>query len=353
MIRWQHFRLTLLALLTFPGMAGAEIVPREHITIVGSSTAFPIVSTVAERFQRNTQKPSPVVISTGTGGGFKLFCSDKGLETPDITMASRKIKQSELELCRKNGINQVVELKIGYDGIAFASSSQSEKFKFRMKDLYLALAHEVADPEGRPKVVPNPYQRWKQINPELPDVPIRVLGPPPTSGTRDILVERLIDPICRQYDFLNALRDKDIEEYKRQCHTVREDGAYVNAGENDARVVRKLKADPTAIGILGYNFLDQNSGILQAATIEGVAAEFEIIESGNYPLSRPLYLYINKARSGLIDSLDDFLDELTSDSSWSDEGYLVDKGLIPLNLDEKEMWARKAQLGPGSCIAEC
>lgn len=325
-----------LSLSIFTTANAVNIVSRDHITIVGSSTAFPILSSVAERYKRSTNAPSPVLISMGTGGGFKLFCSDKGTETPDITMASRKLKPSEREQCKNQSITQINELKIGYDGIAFASARDSSDFDFRMKDIYLALAREVPSPDGKPKLVTNPYQRWSQINPALPDVAIRVLGPPPTSGTRDILVEKLIDQSCQQYSFLQQLKNDNIDEYRSRCYTFREDGAYINSGENDSRIVRKLADDNKAIGVIGYNFLDRNRDVLKAASIDNDVPEYEKIEDSSYLLTRPLYIYVNQRRIEYIPNLYEFLLELTSDASWGEEGYLVDHGLIPLTAKDRE-----------------
>ena len=325
----------VLVVAVLPVSLFAAIDYRNYITIVGSSTAYPIVSTVAERFGKKANALSPVVISMGTGGGFKLFCSDASQQAPDITMASRQMKQSEVNQCNSNGVIDIIELKIGYDGIVFASSRDSAQFDFREKDLYLALANEVPDPEGASELVPNPYRYWSEINPVLPGTPIRVYGPPPTSGTRDMLVERLFDRSCQQYYFLRKLHRENPEAYRKHCHTLREDGAYINAGESDVRVVRKLINDTSAIGVLGYNYLERNREGLKAATINKISPEFEVIEAYEYPLSRPLYLYVNASKSRVIDDMNNFLLEFTSDSSWGADGYLVDKGLIPLAVDEQ------------------
>ena len=347
-----YYLLWLLAVVIATPL-GAATGYRNHITIVGSSTAFPIVTTAAERFGKNTRMPAPVVLSMGTGGGFKLFCSGGGLEAPDITMASRRIKQSEVQRCAENGIESIVEIKIGYDGIVFASSNHSQLFHFRGSDLYLALAREVPDPDGKTVLVKNPYQHWDEINPALPKIPIRVYGPPPTSGTRDILAERLMDNSCRKYFFMREMESANPEEYRDRCHTLREDGAYINAGESDIRVVRKLIDDPGALGILGYNYLDQNRDSLQAATINAISPEYEVIENNSYPLSRPLYIYINRNRANVIVGLNDFLLELTSQASWGEDGYLVDKGLIPLKADEVNHWRCKIAMMNASDISGC
>ena len=337
-LRYCAYAIITWIIFAVPINLSAEPGYREYISIVGSSTAYPIVSTVAERFGRSSQWPAPVVISMGTGGGFKLFCGKNGVETPDITMASRRIKQSEIDACAKNGFRNLLEIKIGYDGIAFASAKKSAPFKFTETELYLALAKEVPHPKGYPELVANPYGLWNEISPSLPRVPIRIYGPPPTSGTRDILIEQLIDKACNQHDFLRELASKDNDEFRRRCYTFREDGAYINSGESDIRVVRKLIDDESAVGILGYNYLDQNNDALQAARINGISPVFEIIENGTYPLSRPLYLYVKHNRANSIAGIKEFLLEFTSAGSWGTDGYLVDKGLIPLRPAEQKTW---------------
>jgi phosphate transport system substrate-binding protein len=290
-----------------------------------------------------------VVESTGTGGGFKLFCSGLGLDTPDMVMASRRMKPSEAERCRDNGVSEVVELKIGYDGIVVANAKGAPHFDLTTRDLYLALAMEVPDPAGRLELVANPYRRWSQIDPRLPDLPIRVYGPPPTSGTRDILVERLLARACAEVGFLRSLQEQDEESYRHRCHALREDGAYVNAGENDARLVRRLIDDPGALGVLGYNFVDRNADRLQASLIDGVAPEFELIESGEYPMSRPLLLYVKRAHTTAVPGLQAFAQTMMSPEAAGNEGYLLDSGLIPLQEGERQRWSRSADLGEAAC----
>lgn len=339
-----------MALTLWAAQAAAlELGPRQHVRVVGSSTAYPIVAAAAERFARETSVKAPVVESTGTGGGFKLFCAGLGLETPDVVMASRRIKSSEAERCKDNGVSEVVELKIGYDGIVIANARGAPKFELSTRDLYLGLAKEVPDPAGRPELVTNPYTRWGQIDPRLPDLPIRVYGPPPTSGTRDILVERLLARACAEVGFLRRMQEEDEDDYRHRCHALREDGAYVNAGENDARLVRKLIDDPGALGILGYNFVDRNADRLQAARIDGVPARFELIESGEYPMSRPLLLYVKQAHSASVPGLKVFARRVISPEAAGEEGYLLNSGLIPLPEEERRQWSRNAALVETAC----
>jgi len=315
------------------GAALAEPVPpRQHIHVVGSSTAYPIITAAAEQFGRNTAFATPVIESTGTGGGFKLFCAGIGLDTPDIVMASRPIKQSERLSCEKNQVSDVAGIRIGYDGIVIANRLGAAQFHFSRDDIYRALARWVPSASG--SLVRNPYKRWNEVNPDLPDEAIHVYGPPPTSGTRDILVERLMTRACLDDPTMRELHDQDPGSFLHQCQALREDGAYINAGENDTRLVRMLINDPHFLGIFGYNFLDQNRDRLQAASIDGIFPSFDSIESGSYTLSRPLYLYLKSKHIGQVPGLGEFIDYVTSDASIGEEGRLLDKGLIPLRRDD-------------------
>lgn len=316
---------------------------RDHITIVGSSTVYPFATVVAERFGKNTTFKTPKVESTGSGGGLKLFCAGVGVEHPDITNASRKIKSSEIEKCKSNGVNEIVEVKIGYDGIAIANSRKSAVMELSLKDIFLALAKDVPAADGSEKLVANPYKTWKDVNPALPATAIEVLGPPPTSGTRDAFVELGMEGGCKQFDWIKAMKKKDKAAYKKLCHTVREDGAYVEAGENDNLIVQKLDANPLAMGIFGYSFLDQNSDRVQGSPVNGVAPEFDAIANGEYPISRPLYFYVKKAHVGSVPGIREYLSEFTSDKAWGEEGYLSDKGLIPMPDDERGQFARNVK----------
>lgn len=323
------------SLFLFLTTARAELTQRQHILIVGSSTAYPIVTSAAERFGRDRNFTTPIVESTGSGGGIKLFCGGLGLTTPDIAMASRSMKESERFNCARNEVNDIREIKIGYDGIVIASTKETPKLNLSKRDIYLALAREVPSPTHPARLIPNPYQQWREINPLLPALPIRVLGPPPTSGTRDILVERLLHDACIQVPSLRALRQKDPTRFQQRCQALREDGVFVNAGENDARLVRKLINEPGTLGIFGYSFLDRNRDRLKAASIGGIEPQFELIESGIYPLSRPLYLYVKPRHSSLVRGLNDFIDTVISPEASGPEGYLIDQGLIPLPVSER------------------
>jgi phosphate transport system substrate-binding protein len=325
--------------VSFAGQAMA----RDYISIVGSSTVFPFSTTVAENFGRTTEFKTPKIESTGTGGGMKLFCAGVGVDHPDITNASRRMKASEFDQCQENGVKEIVEVKIGYDGIAIANSKEAPQLDLTEKDIFLALAKDIPNPDGSESLVANPYKTWKEVNPALPDAKIEVLGPPPTSGTRDAFAELALEGGCKSFDFIKAMKKEDKNKYKAVCHGVREDGAYVEAGENDNLIVQKLQANPNALGIFGFSFLDQNTDKIQGSKIDGVAPTFDSIASGDYPVSRSLYFYVKKAHGGTIPGIEEYVAEFTSDAAWGEEGYLADKGLIPLPEDMRNNMAKTAQ----------
>ncbi|CCN33654.1 Periplasmic phosphate binding protein [Vibrio nigripulchritudo SO65] len=311
------------------GASQAAAASRDYISIVGSSTVYPFATVVAERFGRTSNFSVPKIESTGSGGGLKLFCAGVGENTPDITNASRKIKSSEIELCAKNGVKDIVEIKIGYDGIAFANSKKSKQLDLTLKDIFLALAKVV--PDGKGNYIDNPYKTWSQVNPALPNKKIEVLGPPPTSGTRDAFVELAMEGGCKTFSEIKALKKSDKKKYKAICHGIREDGAFIEAGENDNLIVQKLEANPAAFGIFGFSFLDQNSDKVQGSKIAGVTPTFNAIGDGSYPVSRSLYFYVKKAHEKVIPGLKDYVRAFTSEDAIGDEGYLADRGLIPLS----------------------
>jgi phosphate transport system substrate-binding protein len=315
---------------------------RDYISVVGSSTVFPFTSTVAEQFGRGSRFKTPKVESTGTGGGMKLFCSGVGVQHPDVTNASRRMKASELADCRKNGVNDVIEIKIGFDGIVVANAKASPVYKLTRKDIYLALAKQVPDPAAPSKLVPNPYKTWKEVNPALPAVRIEVLGPPPTSGTRDSFIEQVLEPGCSAFAWIKSLKDVDERRFKQVCTTIREDGVFVEAGENDNLIVQKLAANRDALGVFGYSFLEENTNVLHGSMIEGVAPDFETIASGEYPVSRAMFIYAKKAHVGVIPGMKEFIAEFTSEKAFGEDGYLVDKGLVPAPKAEREKVRRDA-----------
>jgi phosphate transport system substrate-binding protein len=316
---------------------------RDYISIVGSSTVYPFATVVVEQFGKTTKFKTPKVESTGSGGGLKLFCAGVGVETPDITNASRRIKKSEYKTCQKNGVKDIVEVKIGYDGIAVANSKKAQQLDLTLRDIYLALGKNVPDPNGAKKLVPNPYKTWKDVNSKLPAVKIEVLGPPPTSGTRDAFAELAMEGGCKTFKWIKAMKKKDKKAYKKACHTVREDGAYIEAGENDNLIVQKLESNPAALGVFGFSYLDQNSDKIQGSSINGIKPEFDSIADGSYPVSRPLFFYVKKAHVGVIPGMKEYIAEFTNSKAWGDEGYLSDRGLIPMPSKERKKFSADAK----------
>ena len=312
---------------------------RDYISIVGSSTVYPFATVVAEQFGKTTRFKTPKIESTGSGGGLKLFCAGVGVEHPDVTNASRRIKKSEVEQCARNGVKEIVEVKIGYDGIVLANSRKSAPIEISRKQIFLALAKDVPNPDGGETLVPNPYVKWSDVDASLPGTKIEVLGPPPTSGTRDAFAELALEGGCKEIGWIKAMKKKDKKRYKSICHTVREDGGYVEAGENDNLIVQKLDANPAAFGVFGYSFLDQNSDKLQGAGVDGVEPAFENIAAQSYPVSRPLYFYVKKAHIGSIPGMKEYLDEFTSEKAWGPDGYLADKGMIPMPAAERSRFS--------------
>ena len=337
--------LALLAVISLTlGVASPAAAARDQIRIVGSSTVFPFSTTVAERFGRTTTFKTPVVESTGSGGGLKLFCQGIGVETPDVTNASRRIKSSEVDLCASNGVAEIVEVQIGFDGIVLANSKRADRIRLTLEQIFLALAKEVPI-DGR--LVDNPYTKWSEIDPSLPDRRIEVLGPPPTSGTRDAFVEVAMEGGAKRVPMLKALREEDKSAFKRVAHSIREDGAHIEAGENDNLIIQKLQANPSAVGIFGFSFLDQNADKIQGTIVDGAEPTFENIADGQYAISRSLYFYLKKAHVGQVPGLKEFVAEFTSDKASGDEGYLADRGLIPLpEKDRNAVRESSARLVP-------
>jgi len=318
--------LAALAAIAVAGSAEA----RDQIRIVGSSTVYPFATTVAEQFGKTTSFKTPVIESTGSGGGFKLFCAGVGVEHPDVTNASRAIKKSEIETCKKNGVTSVTEVKIGYDGIVIANSKSAKQMNVTREQIFLALAKQVPV-DG--KLVDNPYQKWSDIDKSLPAAKIEVLGPPPTSGTRDAFVELVMDHGCEEVPGAAEAGLKG-----KACGALREDGGYIEAGENDVLIVRKLEANPDAFGIFGYSYLDQNADKIQGTVVEGVQPTFENIANGSYPVSRPLFFYVKGAHVGTIPGMKEYVAEFTSEKAWGTDGYLADKGLVPMPDAERKKY---------------
>lgn len=368
-------RKRILSLVAAAVVANVSIASaRDSMSIVGSSTVYPFATVVAERFGKSTDFKAPKVEATGSGGGFKLFCKGVGVATPDITNSSRRMKLSEFEQCKKNGVTDIVEVLIGFDGIVLANAKGAVPMALSLNDIYLALAKVVPGPDGR--LIENPNKTWNDVNPSLPAKKIEVLGPPPSSGTRDAFVELALEGGALTIPDIKALSDmkandvatieamvkklgaesawaaaignkggkaKGQDVVKIIGHSVREDGAYIEAGENDNLIVNKLAANTNALGIFGFSFLDQNSDKVQGSVINGRAPSFEAISSGDYKISRPLYFYVKKAHIGTIQGIHEFLNTFVAEDTIGEDGYLVDKGLIPLADDKYEKMSSSAK----------
>jgi phosphate transport system substrate-binding protein len=319
---------SLLALVVTPAMAG-----RDQIRIVGSSTVYPFTTTVAEAFGKTSGK-TPIVESTGTGGGMKLFCSGVGEDTPDFTNASRQIKKSEFEDCAKNGVTEIVEIKIGFDGLSLAQAKEAKEFALTKQQIFTALAKEIPGPDG--KLIANPHKLWSDIDAALPATKIEVLGPPPTSGTRDSFAELVLEKGAEKFESLAALKKSDSKAFEAVWKAVREDGAYVEAGENDNLIVQKLQANPDAVGIFGFSFLEQNEGTVKGISVDGSSATYEAIADGSYKVARPLFIYAKKQHVDVIPGIKEFVAEYVSDKALGEDGYLADKGLVTLPGEEAE-----------------
>ncbi len=318
---------TLLAATAFSTIAHA----RDEIRIVGSSTVYPFTTAVAEAFGKVSGK-TPVVESTGTGGGMKLFCAGVGEDTPDFTNASRQIKKSEFEDCAKNGVTEIVEIKVGFDGLSIAQSKDAPDVALTKTQLFLALAKEIPGADG--KLVANPYKMWNEIDPALPATKIEVLGPPTTSGTRDSFAELVMEKGAEGIESLAAMKKADAKAFEKVWKSMREDGAFVEAGENDNLIVQKLQANKDAFGIFGYSFLEENAASIKGASVDGAVPTYESIASGDYKVSRPLYIYAKKQHVGTVPGMAEFLAEYVSDGALGEDGYLADKGIVTLPEDQ-------------------
>lgn len=320
------------------GGGGSAQGTRSGIWAAGSSTVFPFSTRVAETFARTSGGAAPRVESLGTGGGIQAFCQGVGPTTPDIANASRQMKASEFDLCVQNGVTEIVELKIGFDGIVIATARSGASFNFELNDLYEGLAKEVPGQGGA--FVANPNTTWNQVNSGLPNQRIQVYGPPPTSGTRDAFLELGMTPGAKLVPAVAAVAESDEDRFETLAHTLREDGVWIDSGENDNAIVQTLTRTPGSLGVFGFSFLEQNLDTVKAETIDGVAPNADTIADGSYPLSRSLYIYVKKAHIGVTPGLQQFVQEFLSEGSAGRGGYLQDRGLIP--LPEAELTAQRA-----------
>jgi len=307
---------------------------RDQLKIVGSSTVYPYAQAVSEEFAKKTGNKAPVLESTGSGGGMKIFCQGVGEANPDITNASRGMKKSEWELCTKNGVTDITEIQIGYDGLSIAQSKKAKPMDLTKEQIFLALAAEIPDGD---KLVPNPNKKWSDIDKSFPDVAITAYGPPPTSGTRDAFVELAMHEGCEALDYFKKNKD----QIKDKCTPMRQDGPFIEAGENDNLIVQRLEADPNAVGIFGYSFLYENEDKLQGVKIEGVDPSFDTIADKSYGLSRPLFFYIKNAHRKVIPGMNEYIEEFVSEDAIGPDGYAHERGLVSLSPDAlKEMQER-------------
>ena len=334
-------KLFFLSLLNFVFIY--TVTSRDQINVVGSSTVYPFSTVVAENFGNKTGIKVPKIESTGSGGGMKLFCKGLGTGHPDITNASRRIKKNEFNQCKENGID-VVEIKVGYDGIVIANSKKAKLLNLTKRQIFLALAKQV--PEGNKEggsLVDNPNKKWSDIDPNLPNKKIEVLGPPPTSGTRDAFNELAIEGGCKTFPKLKAIKKQDKKKYKAICRAVREDGAFIEAGENDNLIVQKLVENENAFGVFGFSFLIENEDKIQGSTVDGMAPTMETIADKSYGVSRPLYFYVKLAHVDVIPGIREFLKEYTSEDAWGPGGYLEERGMIPMPESEREFFKKNAE----------
>ena len=334
-------KLFFLSLLNFVFIY--SVTSRDQINVVGSSTVYPFSTVVAENFGNKTGIKVPKIESTGSGGGMKLFCKGLGTGHPDITNASRRIKKNEFTQCKENGID-VVEIKVGYDGIVIANSKKAKLLNLTKRQIFLALAKQI--PEGNKEgvnLVDNPNKKWSDIDPNLPNKKIEVLGPPPTSGTRDAFNELAIEGGCKTFPKLKAIKKQDKKKYKAICRAVREDGAFIEAGENDNLIVQKLVENENAFGVFGFSFLIENEDKIQGSTVDGMAPTMETIADKSYGVSRPLYFYVKLAHVDVIPGIREFLEEYTSEDSWGPGGYLEERGMIPMPENEREFFKKNAE----------
>lgn len=331
---FKHLSLAILASGVFV-LAGCNPNDgRDRVAVVGSSTLFPFSAAAAEQFSARGRFKTPRVESTGTGGGFAIFCRGLGPGFPDISNASRQIKKGEFETCQKNGVTEVVEIKIGYDGIVIANSKAATPVTLTKQEVYQALAKEIYDP-SKQAFVSNPYTKWNEINPNLPAIKIDVMGPPPTSGTRDAFAELVMAKGAEQVPEMKALKEKDDKEFQRRALTLREDGAWKDSGENDSLIVQALSRSPEQFGVFGFSSFEENMDRLQAAPLNGVEPSAEAIIDGKYAASRSLYFYVKKANVGVVPGLQEFAMELLSDHAAGLRGYLRGRGMVPLHPDER------------------
>jgi phosphate transport system substrate-binding protein len=330
-------------------LSGMAAVPahaaRDYVWAAGSSTVFPFATRTAENFAKKSGKKAPKVESLGTGGGIKLFCSGAGEGFPDIANASRPMKKAEFDACASKGIKDIIQIRIGFDGIVIATDKDGADYNFKTENLYMGLSKTVL--KGG-QFVANPNKNWDDVAGGLPGNRIQVYGPPPTSGTRDAFVELAIEAGARKYPTLDAIRSDNEKKFKSLVDPLRNDG-WIDAGENDNAIVGTLTKTPGSLGVFGWSYLEENMDKIKGATVNGVKPSAQTISDGSYPLSRTLFIYVKKANIGVTPGLEDFLKEFTSDAATGRGGYLQGRGLIPLppgqHQAQKDVVAKKTTMG--------
>jgi len=357
------------ALVMIGAMTATPVLARDQISIVGSSTVFPFSTTVADKFGKKTKFKTPKVISTGSGGGMKLFCKGSGIDTPDITNASRRMKAKEWKKCQDAGVKNITEVVIGYDGIVLANAKTAPTFKLTRQQIYQAVAAMIPGKDG--KLIKNPNKKWSDIDASLPDTKIEVFGPPPTSGTRDAFEEIAMGKGAQKFKWIKTLKGLKVGDpkiaalakeynipaaflvkkgkptkgknvFKKIAYHVREDGHFIEAGENDNAIVGQLEANTKAVGVFGFSYLDQNKARIKGAQVNGEMPTFEKIAAGAYPISRSLYFYVKNSHVGAVPGIKEFVAEFMSDDATGEEGYCIDKGLIPLPDDARATMMKQA-----------
>lgn len=340
-------KFTILAAVVFISTifgSARDGLARDYMMIVGSTTMSPFATPVVEQFVTKTGLNAPMMQATGSGGGLMLFCAGVDELDPDMTASSRRLRKSEFAACQLNGVKDIVEVKVGYDGVVLAQSINLPKsMSLSLKDIYLALAKEVPDPGGNKKLVPNPYKTWKDVNKTLPNLPIKVMGPSIGSGTLTEFKKNAMQDGCASFDWLRDLKKEDMLEFKTVCRTLREDGAYMPAGEDDDKTIQHLATNLDTSAILNFNILDRNQDKIRGLTVGGIYPDFKTIADDSYPISRPLYLYVKKAHVDVVPGIREFLEEITSENTWGKEGYLVDHGLVPMSAEERKKYRGIAQ----------
>ena len=323
---------TFLSAGLFAGSASAEF-SRSYISVVGSTTATPYAKAVGERVAKSKKIQTPLLQATGTSGGIKLFCEGLGVTSPDVVVTSRTMKSKEQKECRTNGVGDILELKIGYDGLVLAQSKNAPPMDLTRQQARLMLAKWIADDSGNP--VLNPNKTWKDINPSLPASKIEILGPPVSSGTYDAFADLISDFTCKGAPWVAPGKTEPTVDMLKKCRSIREDRAYIRGRENDEGSVAQVAASPSKVAILDYQLIAKNAGKLRAVPIDGVDPTPENIAAKAYPASRPLMVYVKKEKIGAIPGLRDFIGEFASESAWGDRGYLTTLGLIPMLPDER------------------